>query len=253
MNDAPSPRFLTRPDGTKIAYHALAGKAPGVIFVPGMMSNMSGTKATALEAHCRETGRAYVRFDYSGHGESSGKFTDCTIGDWAGDALAVLDEVAEGPQILVGSSMGGWTALLLARDRPERVAWLIGVAAAPDFTEDMIWTLFSDEQKAELREKGVLYMPTEYGDEDYAITLAMIEEGRNHLVLKEPLAIDCPVRLLQGMADVGVPWKVSLNIVEKLTGKDVTVTLVKAGGHRMSSPDDIRWLCATVEDLCRST
>ena len=244
------PRFLIREDGTRIAYHHTPGTAPGVIFCGGFMSDMTGTKAQALEAACRDGGRAYTRFDYRGHGQSSADFESGTIGLWTEDALAVLDQVTTGRQIVVGSSMGGWIMLLLARARPERIAGLVGIAPAPDFVLRM-WDGFSDQIKATLKRDGVYRAPSEYSEEPYAITMNLIEEGKNHLVLQQPLAVDYPVRILHGMADPDVPWRQSLELVERLRGDDIVVTFSKSGDHRLSKPADIARLIATVETLAQ--
>ena len=244
------PRFLIREDGTRIAYHHTPGTAPGVIFCGGFMSDMTGTKAQALEADCRDGGRAYTRFDYRGHGQSSADFESGTIGLWTEDALAVLDQVTTGRQIVVGSSMGGWIMLLLARARPERIAGLVGIAPAPDFVLRM-WDGFSDQIKATLKRDGAYRAPSEYSEEPYAITMNLIEEGKNHLVLQQPLAVDYPVRILHGMADPDVPWRQSLELVERLRGDDIVVTFSKSGDHRLSEPADIARLIATVETLAQ--
>ena len=246
------PSYLTAEDGTRIAYHHSAGKAPGVIFCGGFMSDMTGTKALALEAACQASGRSYTRFDYRGHGQSDADFEDGTIGLWAGDALAVLDQVTEGPQVIVGSSMGGWIMLLLARARPDRVAGLVGIAPAPDFVLRM-WEDFSDVIKTTLQRDGVYRAPSEYSEDPYAITMNLIDEGRNHLVLQETLAVDYPVRILHGMADPDVPWRQSLEIVERLQGDDIVVTFSKNGDHRLSEPDDIARLIDTVESLAQKS
>lgn len=248
MTDLDNPQFLHRPAAPSIAYHHTAGKTPGVIFCGGFMSDMTGTKAMALDAACRDSGRQYTRFDYSGHGQSGGAFTDGTIGQWAGDAQDILDEVTEGPQIVVGSSMGGWIMLLLARARPGRMAGLVGIAPAPDFVLRM-WDGFSEDIKEALRRDGVYKRPSEYSDEPYAITMNLIEDGRQHLVLHKPLKLDCPVRVLHGMRDPDVPWRDSLELVERLQCEDVVLTYVKSGDHRLSEPDDIVRLVATVEEL----
>ncbi|MDP6343839.1 MAG: alpha/beta hydrolase [Alphaproteobacteria bacterium] len=244
------PRILNRADGTAIAYHHHPGKGPGVIFCGGFMSDMTGTKATALEAACAKAGRSYTRFDYRGHGQSSGRFEDGTIGLWADDAVAVLDQATQGPQVVVGSSMGGWIMLLMARARPERIAGLVGIAPAPDFVLRM-WQDYPEEIRQTLRRDGVYRAPSEYSDEPYAITMRLIEEGRQNLVLQEPLAVDCPVRILHGMQDPDVPWRQSLEIVELLQGDDIAVTFVKNGDHRLSEPGDIERLLQTVETLAR--
>jgi len=227
------------------------GRAPGVMFLGGFMSDMTGTKATSLEAWAVREGLEFTRFDYQGHGASSGRFDEGTIGLWAEDALAVLDKVTSGPQILVGSSMGGWMMLLTALSRPERVAGLVGIAPAPDFTEDLMWDLFDESIRREITEKGVWNRPSEYGPEPQPITRTLIEDGRNRLLLRGPIAFDKPVRLLHGMRDPDVPWQVSLKLAEALTTDDVRVTLIKDGDHRLSRDQDIDLLCRTVGDLVR--
>ncbi len=244
------PRILTRRDGATIAYHKTDGSAPGVVFMGGFMSDMTGTKAVMLESFCRRTGRGYLRFDYLGHGASSGAFADGTIGRWAEDVIAVLDELTDGPQVLVGSSMGGWIMLLAALARPDRVAGLIGIAAAPDFTEVLMWQHYPPEVRAILHHDGIHYEPSEYSDEPYPITMKLIEDGRRHLVLERPLAVHCPVRLIHGMADAAVPWEHTLRISEMLLSSQVTVTLVKDGDHRLSRDEDLARMCRVVATLC---
>ena len=253
MDDA-TPAIITRSDGATIAYHRTGrrdsdDRRPGLIFLGGFMSDMTGTKATALEAFARERGQAFVRFDYQGHGVSSGDFADGTIGRWAGDAITVLDRLSEGPQILIGSSMGGWIMLLAALARPERVAGLVGVAAAPDFTEDLMWQRYRPEVRETLEREGVYHEPSDYGEEPTTITLGLIEEGRRHLLLRGPIALSCPLRLLQGMKDEAVPWKTALRLAEALESRDVEVTLVKDADHRLSEPQDLMRLTATVARL----
>ena len=252
------PGILTRSDGATIAYHRIpAGesraRAPGLIFLGGFMSDMTGSKACALEAFAAARGQAFVRFDYLGHGASSGRFEDGTIGRWAADAVAVLDELSEGPQILVGSSMGGWIMLLAALARPRRIAGLVGIAAAPDFTEDLIWDRLDAEARAALARDGVFYQPSDYDEAPYPITMGLIEEGRAHLLLRAPIALRCPVRLIQGMADPDVPWKTALKLSERLESSDVEVTLIKGGGHRLSEPDDLARLTRVVGALSDRT
>jgi len=251
MSGTSSEKILKRQDGTALAYHRSDGKSPGVIFCGGFMSDMSGTKATALEAHCRAAGRAYVRFDYRGHGRSSGAFADGTISLWADDAIAILDETAPAPQILVGSSMGGWIMLLAALARPERVAALVGIAPAPDFVLRM-WAAFPEEARRQLQREGVYRRPSQYSDEPYAITMRLIEDGRRNLVMDKPIPFRGPVRLLHGMQDPDVPWQVSLELADRLRSEDVEITFVKAGDHRLSEPADIERLCRTVETLAGS-
>jgi len=243
------PRILPRADGATIAYHAHTGKSPGVVFCGGFNSDMTGTKAVALDTHCREMGRAFVRFDYFGHGSSSGEFADGTIGRWKDDAIAVLDEITDGPQIVVGSSMGGWIMLLAALARPGRVAGLLGIAPAPDFTEDLMWEHFDDEVREVLHRDGIYLEPSDYGDEPNTITMKLIEEGRNHLLLRTPLKLTCPLRIIQGMADPDVPWRHALKIGEAYEGEDVAITYIKSGDHRLSEPADIARLLRTVDEL----
>jgi pimeloyl-ACP methyl ester carboxylesterase len=221
-----------------------------VIFCGGFKSDMTGTKALALEAYCRDAGRAFVRFDYFGHGESSGAFEDGTIGRWADDAIAVIDEVAIGDQVLVGSSMGGWIMLLAALARPQRIAGLVGIAPAPDFTEDLMWNTFPPEIRETLERDGVYHEPSQYSDEPYTITMRLIDEGRQHLLLTQPIPLTCPVRILHGMNDPDVPWRHSLKLADALQSEDVTITYVKDGDHRLSEPGDILRLTGTVDALC---
>ncbi len=248
MPDQPlTPEFLTRADGLKIAYRHAPGKQPGVMFLTGFKSDMQGGKALALEAFCRARGQAFTRFDYTGHGESDGAFEDGAIGDWASDAVQVLDQVAEGPQILVGSSMGGWMMLLTALARPERIAGLVGIAAAPDFTRDLIPQALNDLQKADLAASGYCEIPNCYDDEEpYKIGRRLLEEGDNHILLDGEIALDVPVRLIHGVLDEDVPWDTSLKIMEKLKSDAVEVQIVKAGDHRLSSDADIARLTRTV-------
>ncbi len=247
--EQPPPDRLARPQDESLAYHSTSGRAPGIIFLGGFMSDMTGTKATALEAYARKRGQAFLRFDYQGHGESSGRFEDGTIGRWAEDAVAAIDELTEGPQVLVGSSMGGWIMLLAALARPERVAALLGIAAAPDFTEDLMWQRFPEEIKAEIEIQGVYYEPSDYAETPYPLTKQLIEEGRRHLLLRDAIPLTCPVRLLQGMQDPDVPWETALRLADKLVSRDVEVILVKDGDHRLSEPADLRRLEAALDRL----
>lgn len=235
-------------DGATIAYHRSSGGNPGVVFLGGYHSDMTGTKATALEAHCRTRGRAFLRFDYFGHGASSGRFEDGTIGRWAADAVHVLDNLTTGPQILVGSSLGGWLMLLVARARRERIAALVGVAAAPDFTEDLVYERLSAEERQALMRQGFLRMGCDDPGGDI-VTWRLIEEGRDHLQLRGPIPLSCPVRLLHGMQDREVPFETSLRLADRLESTDVVLTLVKSGNHRLSAEADLRRLCAIVDGL----
>jgi pimeloyl-ACP methyl ester carboxylesterase len=246
--------MLIRPDGERIAYHHSPGATPGILFCSGFNSNMQGDKALALEAWCQRKGRQYTRFDYLGHGESSGRFEDGTIGRWRDDTLAVLDEVTSGPQLIVGSSMGGWLMLLVALARPERLAGLVGVAAAPDFTEALRTRDLSPQQLQQLTDSGYCELPNCYDDrEPYRISQYFLEEGRKHLLLSAPdIAIDLPVRLIHGQCDEDVPWQHSMTLMKKLRSQDVEVQLVKSGGHRLSEPDDLQRLMRTIDSLLGS-
>ncbi len=239
---------LDRGDGVELAWAKLAGRGPTVVFLPGYRSDMTGEKATILATHCAATGQALLRLDYSGHGASGGRFEDGTIGRWAEDALAVIAAQTVGPLVLVGSSMGGWIALLAARVLAPRVVGLIGIAAAPDFTENLMWEAMTFAERTQLMEQGVLYAPSQYG-EPYAITRKLIEDGRNHLLLNQPIQLDCKTRLLHGQRDPDVPWETSLRIAECATGEDVRIILVKDGDHRLSRPQDLGLLCATLDDV----
>ena len=244
-----NPSFLAKPDGARIAYHRLEGKGPGIVFMGGFASDMTGTKAMMLEAYARQRGQAFLRFDYQGHGQSSGVFADGTIGLWHSDALAVFDAQTDGPQIVIGSSMGGWMAMLTAVKRSDRVSALIGIAAAPDFTEDLMWAGFSEEIRETLRRDGVYRAPSDYSDEPYTITYNLIVEGRNHLLLRNQLAIRCPVRLLHGMKDEDVPYQLAIRTTEAVASKDVRIQLVKEGDHRLSEDSDLSLLARTLDEL----
>ena len=243
------PRTLKCEDGATIAYHVTPGKSPGVVFLCGFMSDMDGAKALAVEAWAGARGRAFLRFDYTGHGASSGEFSDGTIGRWAEDAVLVLDRVTEGPQVLVGSSMGGWIMLLAALARPDRVAGLVGSAAAPDFTEDLILGMLSTGQRRALARDGRVEVPNDYGEAPYAISMTLIEEARDHMVLGRPIPIDCPVRLIHGLGDCDVPWETSRRLSDSLESDDVEVILVKDGDHRLSEERDLARLTSVLESL----
>jgi pimeloyl-ACP methyl ester carboxylesterase len=250
--DSADPRNLARPDGATIAYHRLEGAAPGIVFLGGYRSDMTGTKALFLQDYCRRRGRTYVRFDYFGHGASSGDFALGTVGRWREDAIAVIDSLTTGRQILVGSSMSGWIMLLAALARPERVAALVGIAGAPDFTEELLWPRLTPAQRETLMNEGRLVLSSDFDPAGYPYTSALIEDGRRHLLLGGPIALDIPVRLLHGMRDESVPWRLSLRLAERLTGRDVTVTLVKDGDHRLSTPTDLALLAQTLDSLTPS-
>ena len=230
---------LDRGDGVELAWAQLPGRAPTVVFLPGFNSDMSGTKAAELRDFCAAAGQAMLRLDYSGHGQSGGAFAEGTIGRWAEDARTVIAARVQGPMVLVGSSMGGWIALLLARALP--LEGLLGIAAAPDFTETLMWGAMSPPERERLLRDGHIEVPSEYGA-PLRITRALIEDGRNHLLLGAPIPIACPVRLLQGQRDEDVPWETALRIAERLAGQDVQVTLIKDGDHRLSRPQDLALL-----------
>jgi pimeloyl-ACP methyl ester carboxylesterase len=227
------------------------GRAPTVVFLGGFRSDMTGTKAMALETWAQKRGQGYLRFDYLGHGQSSGRFEDGTIGRWLDDSLAAIDGLTNGKLVLVGSSMGGWLSLLAARARPDRVAGLVLISAAPDFTERMLLKELSPEDRAILERDGRLERPSQYSPEPSVFTWKLIEEGRQHLLLDKPLILPCPVRLLHGQSDPDVPWEYSLQIAQHLEAPEVVTTFVKGGDHRLSTPADIARLIATVEELAR--
>ena len=225
----------------KLAYRKIEGTGPGIVFLGGFRSDMTGVKAIALEAFCKERGHAFVCFDYYGHGQSTGNFEDGTICLWKEAALAVLTKLTQGTQVLVGSSMGGWLALLVACEKPRRVAGIIGIAAAPDFTEHLIWEKLTAEQQREIKDKGWSMVPSDMG-EPYPITRDLIADGRKHLILDKEIPVYCPVRLLHGIKDADVPWEVALAINEKIATQDVKTILIDEGDHRLSNPKDIEKL-----------
>ena len=262
-----APSYIAAADGTKLAFYATParenGVGPGIVFLGGFMSDMTGEKATTLEAWAQRAGYAYLRLDYSGHGYSGGEFRDGTVGRWSDDALTVINHAGNsvaglgGPLILVGSSMGGWImvrvalALQQAATR-QQAAGLVGIAAAPDFTHDLMPEGLGSEVMAQIAEEGFYSAPTEYSDEPYIITRALIEDGNQQLVLTAPLNLDLPVRLIHGTADPDLPWTQSQKLMEVLTSDDVELILVKDGDHRLSSERDLARLIATVEGLIES-
>jgi pimeloyl-ACP methyl ester carboxylesterase len=231
-----------------IAYHRHGGRGPGLVFIGGFRSDMTGTKATFLERLALARGQAFLRFDHFGHGSSSGRFEDATISRWAEDFIRVLDALTDGPQLLIGSSMGGWIMVLAARTRPARIHGMIGIAPAPDFTSALMWPRFSAEQRAALLRDGIIHLPSGYGD-PAPITRALIEDGNRQSVLDAEIAIDCPVRLLHGMADPDVPYQHSFKLVDRLRAGDVRLTLIKDGDHRLSRDRDLALLAQTVAEL----
>ena len=239
-------QFFDSPQGRRIAYHKSGSKGPTVVFLGGLKSDMEGTKAVHLEAWAKARGQAFLRFDYSGHGESSGRFEDGCIGDWHEDSLAAVNALTEGPLVLVGSSMGGWQALLLARAMPERVKGMVTIAAAPDFTEDSYWAGFTDVQKQALEEVGHVELPSDYM-EPYVITRRMIEDGRRHLVLRDELMLDFPVRFLQGTEDTAVSSQVALRLLDHAQGPDMRLLMVKGKDHRFSDEACLKLIEKSVE------
>ncbi len=245
----------------RIAVRARAGATPGLFWLGGFNSDMKGTKALALDAFAAEKGRACVRFDYSGHGESGGTFAEGTIGRWLEESVTVFERFCRGPQIVIGSSMGGWMALLLAREiakgiakgidkktKSASLAGLVLIAPAPDFTEELMWKGFSPEIRQEIEQNGVWLRPSQYG-EPYPITRALIEEGRNHLLLGGSIAVGCPVRILQGAQDPDVPWRHAFALAQRLPADDVVLTMIQDGDHRLSRPQDIARILAAVAEI----
>jgi pimeloyl-ACP methyl ester carboxylesterase len=239
---------LTTPQGRTLAYHLTAGHGPCVVFLGGLKSDMQGTKAVFLEEWARREGRAFLRFDYSGHGESSGDFTDGCIGDWAQDTLAAVTALTTGKIVPVGSSMGGWQSLLLCRAMPERIAGLATIAAAPDFTEDGYWASFTDAQKQQLEAEGRVELPSDYM-EPYVITRRMIEDGRKQLVLRSALDLPFPVRFLQGTADTAVSVATAVKLLEHATGPDMQLQLIKDADHRFSDDRCLGLMQAALQEV----
>ncbi|UWR20113.1 alpha/beta hydrolase [Sulfitobacter pontiacus] len=243
-----APMYLDTPQGRRLAYHKTEGTGPCVVFLGGLKSDMMGTKAVFLEDWAKREGRAFLRFDYSGHGESSGAFTDGCIGDWAEDTLAAVEALTEGPILPVGSSMGGWQSLLLVRALPARIAGLVTIAAAPDFTEDGYWASFTEAQKKTLAETGQVELPSDYM-EPYIITRRMIEDGRKQLVLRDPLHLPFPTRFLQGTADTAVSVATAVRLLEHAQGPDMQLQLVKDADHRFSDDRCLELLIQAVEEV----
>ena len=237
----------------RIAVRARAGGTPGLFWLGGFNSDMKGTKALALDGWAAEHGRACVRFDYSGHGESGGRFADGTIGRWLEESVAVFSAYCRGPQVVIGSSMGGWMALLLAREvarqaKGASLAGLVLIAPAPDFTEELMWKGLSPEVRREIEQNGVWLRPSPYG-EPYPITRTLIEEGRNHLLLGRAIEVGCPVHILQGAQDPDVPWQHAFALAHRLPAEDVVLTMIQDGDHRLSRPQDIARILAAVAEI----
>ncbi|PLX38174.1 MAG: alpha/beta hydrolase [Hyphomicrobiales bacterium] len=256
MSDA-TPKMITVGKGSHaraIAVLHVDGKAPGLMWLGGFMSDMTGGKAVALAEWAEATGHRVTRFDYSGHGASGGEFKDGTISRWLEEAKAVFEQHCPGPTILIGSSMGGWVTLLLVRalraaGLGDRVAGVVLIAPAPDFTEELMWKTFSDDIRREIMEQGFYLEPSDYSDEPYLITRALIEDGRKNLVLGAPVETGCPVRILQGIQDTSVPWRHTVELVTQIAHDDVVLTLIKDGDHRLSRDEDIERLVATVAGM----
>lgn len=245
-------QYLSRPDGTRLAYCATPAKItgkPGILFCGGFKSDMNGTKAVALEAMAQREGLSFVRFDYFGHGQSDGAFLDGTIGRWKEDTLAVLRDLCSGPQLIVGSSMGGWLATLAALALPDRTAGLVLIAPALDFTEDLMWAGMSEQERKVLLRDGVLREPSEYSDQPYEYSLKLITEGRDHMILKPGITYDKPVRILQGMEDPDVPYAHAVRTAAAFQGADTRLTLIRDGDHRLSRSQDLELLYQTVLGL----
>jgi len=243
----------------RIAARIRQGAPPGLFWLGGFKSDMGGTKAAAIDRWAGEHGRACIRFDYSGHGESGGAFADGSIGRWLEESVAVFEAFARGPQVVIGSSMGGWIALLLARDLKRRtaaggspagsLAGMVLIAPAVDFTEELMWKKFPAAVKRQIETTGAWRRPSPYSEEPYLITRSLIEEGRRHLLLGGLIETGCPVRILQGVQDEDVPWQHAIELSSRLAHDDVVLTLVKDGDHRLSRPEDIERLIAAVEEF----
>lgn len=246
------PNYFKTPQGRKIAYHQISGEGIGVVFLGGFNSDMTGTKAVFLEEWALKNNRPFLRFDYSGHGESSEEFIEGCIGNWKQDAMEIISSLTNGPQILVGSSMGGWIALLLCGEIPKKICGLVGIAAAPDFTEDNMWASFSKTQKDKLAESGYLELPSDYDSGPYIITKKLIEDGRKHLVLKSSLKVNFPCRFLQGTADVDVDISVALSLINHIEGSDIRLTLVKDVDHRFSNSSNLNLISKTIHSVTKA-
>jgi len=254
MNEIRPTSLTTGSPPRSIAVRMREGKNPGLFWLGGLKSDMKGTKAQALDHWAETVGRACVRFDYSGHGESSGQFTEGTIGRWLEDSLAIYAQFARGPQIVIGSSMGGRLALLLAQELAEQkgaapIAGMVLIAPAVDFTEELMWKQFSEKAKSEVEQKGVWLRPSAYGEEPYPITRELIEDGRKHLLLGGLIETRCPVHILQGVQDPDVPWRHAVELVSRFSRDDVVLTLIKDGDHRLSRPEDIERLIMAVKEF----
>jgi pimeloyl-ACP methyl ester carboxylesterase len=241
--------YLELPKGRRLAYVLTEGREPGIVFLGGFRSDMNGAKATAIEAFCRQEGRRCLRFDYTGHGQSSGLFRESTLSHWKRDSLDIVSALTLKPSILVGSSMGAWLALLVALAKPAKVAGLVGIASAVDFTELLVWDKFTPEQKKEMKEEGGLLIPDCYGGEPYPITYKLIKDGRKHLLLGDVLDIRVPVRLIHGTEDKDVPWRMSHELMEHIASPDISLELIKGGDHRLSQPAQLTAITRAIGEL----
>ena len=233
----------------KIAYKRVKGQAPGVVFLCGHGSDMNGSKALFLESWAKRRGQAYLRFDYSGHGCSDGIFLEKNISNWTLDALAIIDEITEGPQVLIGFSLGGWIMLNVALKRPNRIVGLIGIAAAPDFTEDLIWEPLDFKSKTKFKAEGKIEFENHYTDDPAIYPYHLIEDGRKHLLLRGTLPIIQPVRLLHGLNDTEVPWQTAIRLADCLKSEDVLLHFDKTATHRFSEPQQLQSLETTLDEL----
>lgn len=245
--------YLTSPQGRRLAFNRSPGTGPGVVFLGGFKSDMEGSKARFLEDWARTQGRAFLRFDYSGHGVSGGAFEAGCIGDWRDDARAVIEAQTTGPQVLVGSSMGGWISLLLAREMPRRIAGLVTIAAAPDFTVTTWESELTETQRDEVRRTGLTRLESDYADNPYIFTARLFEDGANQRVMTSPLPLPFPTRLLQGTADTDVAPQVAIGLLDHATGPDIRLVLVKGADHRFSTPDCLALIARSVEDVLART
>lgn len=241
--------FLDIKQGRRLAYQKLEGNGIAIVFLAGHGSDMLGSKAEALYLDCQAKNRPFIRFDYSGHGQSDGEFLDGTITSWTEDAAAILEALTDGPVILVGSSLGGWIMLNLAKQLGDKIAGLIGIAAAPDFTERLIWQDLDESQREKMKSEGQIALPNPYADEDVIYPYQLITDGRRNLLLQDELAISCPIYLHQGMEDHEVPWQTAIDIAKAVTSGDVTINLIKEAGHRFSSEGEIAAILASVDNI----
>lgn len=244
-------KYLATDYGASLAYRKTPGRNPGVVFLTGFMSNMEGSKATYLEDFVSQRGNSFLRFDYRGHGQSSDRFEQGTISDWALDAITAIDKLTDGPQVLVGSSMGGWIMLLTALRRPQQIAGLMGLASAPDFTRILQKHYLNDTQREQLRLEGSIQVPCDYDGSPYVITRKLLADGDDNCLLEHPITLDIPVRLVHGMEDKDVAWQTSLQLCEHLSSNDVETLFIKNGDHRLSTETDLERICQTLDQLLK--